>query len=499
MARTSKTKIRGGSGEQSDRMSRALEAGTAGRQRAHEALLETKRAGQRDITQAALQVGQLAEQGESRQQRGAIAGRQAGIADKGQALQERGQDIDAADRGIEGTPPVEEYLDKPEPEEQPTEEQPTEEQPPAAPGGADPQGVPSMRADEIERLRAQAEKPLEYTGSSGYQDVQGPRMSKRRQTREQRSDLMAQQQLELNEQRLAKGAYDYERSISMPPGPKRDAAQLSAMEAQEKAIGQSQEFIGKVMSDDIDFDAEKIAKSFPENPDMARMVASGEVDKGRVVQFLRARLGSQQLTYMATSGQWPPHYDATNPVMRQFTTRMQETAASFRAHGNLMAPHMREQGDPFDQAAGARDQNMLQGAWQGIRTPDERNEFLTKTTARLMMESERYRSQMEVIAKASGTMDRIGELEQSNMQKDQTIAELVKRLEAVGAPPETEMRQGMDEQGNPVGSEVKVKKHGPEDEARVKAMQDEDQRTQGQQNRPIQGPGALKYGGGWSG
>lgn len=468
MARTSKTRIRGGSGEQSERMSRALEAGTAGRQRAHEAYLEQARSGSRDITNAALQVGQLAEQGESRQQRGDIAAR-------GQALQERGQDIEAADKGIEGTPPVESYLDKRKAKTEADMAQ-GEQQPPAAPGGAGPGPLPS---EEIERLRAQAEKPMEYTGTQGYQST-GPRKSASRLAREAQENRLIEQRIELNDQRLAKGAFDYQQAQAQPPGEKRDEAQKIALNGMEKAITESQDLINQVMRGELT--PEMVAKSFPDNENLA----SGEVDQGRIVQFLRTRLGNQQVAYMASSGKMPPGYDPSNPVIRQYNARFNEVAASFRQMGNLTGVDL-TQGDAFDQATAQQEGGALAGAWQGIKSVDERNDFLRKTTAQIMVEAERYKVDQSRMLKASGFQEQMA-------QKDSTIAEMQgiidrqnERLALLGANVDenvqTEMRQGRDEQGNPVTPPVEVKRAGPADERRVKAMQDEDQRARDTRRR----------------
>ena len=443
----------------------------AGRQRAHEAYLDTARQGRQDITNAGLQIGQLAEMGEARQQRGRIADKSAEIAERGQVIQERGQDIQAADRGIVGTPSVEEMQQRQqqgEGEQQPTGE---EQQPPAAPGGAGPGPLPD---DEIARLREQAEKPLEYTGRQGYSPQgPGPRKSQARLRREGQEARILEQQIELNDQRLAKNAFDLERSQAMPPSERKDEAQKIALQGMDRAITDSQDTINKVMSGEIL--PEQVAAAFPDN----EQLAAGEVDQARAVQFLRGRLGSQQLAYMASSGKMPPGYDPSNPVIRQFNQRFNEVAASFRQTGQLTGMDMR-QGDAFDQATAQQEGGALAMSWQGIRSVDERNDFLRKTTAQIMIEAEQYKAAQGRMLKASGFQQQLSERDRTIQEQQAIIDRQNERLALLGAnvdaAPQTEMRQGLDEQGRPVTEPVEVKKFGPEDERRVKAMQDENER-----------------------
>jgi len=470
MARTSKTRIGAEQGERARAMREAAATGSAAVQRAHESKIASEQAGQEQITRTGMQAGQLYEEGARRQEQAkqAEADREvrSRIAEGEFNLAERESRIRAADAGIEGVEKLQNPLEQ---RKQKLQAEMDQGNPPAAPGGAGPGPLPS---EDAQRLQQQTGKDLEYTGRGGYQSTQGPggiRRSGERTQREAREARLLEQKIELNDLKLAEGGMKYQEAQAKG----NDQERLAALKSMSDSIDESQELINKLMSGEIT--PEAIAETYSDNPSFE----GGQVDKKRAAQFLRTRLGQQQVSFMAASGQLPPGYDPDNPVIKKFNENYQNVAASFRSLGQLASTGLGAQGSAFQQASqeyGQGEQgSAIQQSWQGIRTIQERNEFLRQTTAQIMLEAERYRAQQQFLMKAGGFQEQLSQRDQKIAQQQQFIQQLQEQVQLLGGGgeqrPETEMRQGMNEQGEPVTEPVRVKKFGPQDEQRVKEMQ----------------------------
>jgi hypothetical protein len=494
--------------KQSQTMIQAAESGMAGRQRAHEALLNTEAQGRRDITNAAVQIGGLAEEGERRQMQERESQADRGVRTDIASAEIEGRNIDrqveAADKGIEGVGtvpnPFEERKRRTEAEmARGAEQTGAAEQPPAAPGGGG--GIGQLPPDQAQRMADQAGKPMEYTGASGYQSTQGPRRSQRRITQEAQQARIVEQQITLNDQRIAKGAFDYKQAQLQPPGEKRDQMSEAAMENLNKGLIRTEEFINEVMKGSIN--AGDVARAHPQNPQMAELAQSGAADtpegKARVVQFLRGQLGHQQISYMAASGKMPPGYDPSNPVIRKFNERFNEVAASFRQTNSLTGMDMR-QGDAFDQATAQQEGGALAGAWQGIKSVEERNDFLRKTTAQIMVEAEKYRVDQAAVMKAAGWAEKEQQYLQTIQQKDMEIEQL-RRTNAIatgGQPGEdvggpTSAQRGETETKNVDGRQVEVLR--PDVAAKRAGNREQQRKDEGERRRGLpEGYGTYRGG-----
>jgi len=505
--------------KQSQVMVDAADRGMRGRQQAHDSLMQADQQGRRDATNAAVQIGGLAEQGEARQlsEREAEKNRQAqggqrefqsaeaeaerkwrssenekqravtesmaeedrkvrsDIAQDDFTLKSRGQDIDAADRGIEGTSQVESERAKRTREEMDRGAQQTGAAPPGGQGKVGP-----ISQEDGQRLGDQIGKPMEYTGS-GYQSQNpqgGPRKSGARLEREGREARLQQQQIELNNQKLYMNAFDYKKKAAEPPSEKRDLYLADNLKAMSSSIEKTREMLGDVVNDEIDFN--DVAAAYADNPQIKAATDSGTMTKARVVEFVRAQVGTQQLTYMAASGHMPPGYDPTNPVIRKFNERMVEVAAVFRGS----QPMDTSQGDAFDQAWEGRKSEVKSQAvqWMGIKTPEERDQFLRKLTANVMMEADAYRGQQTAALKASGWVEKFqglqAERDEALQRADMEAARADRAEQQLGllGSPQTEMRQGMDAEGNPATPPTKVKTADSRDRNRVQGMQDDNER-----------------------
>lgn len=473
---------RGEKQRQSETMIQAAKSGMEGRQRAHESLIAQEAQGRRDMTQAAVQVGGLAEEGERRQlqKEQGDADRQVrtDIAEDNFKLNERGQRIQAADAGLEGLEPMESERAKRTREEMDRGAAQTggfEQNPPAAPGGGG--GIGAITPEESARLQKQTGRSdLEYTGG-GYeaQGPQGIRKSGARLAREEREVRLQEQQIELNAQKLQMNALEHKRALAKPPGEERDRSLKETLGAMTSAIEFTQEEISKVITGETDWNA--VADAYATNPQIAQAKESGQLDKARVIEMMRTQLGTQQLTFMATSGEMPPGYDPSNPVIRQFNVRFNEVAAAFRG----TKPMDVSQGDAFDQAWGQQEQKSLAGEWVGIRSVEERNNFLRRVTANVMVEADRYRMEQKAQLKASGFQEELAQRDATIAQQSSLIEQLQQQVQILGGQgegrPQTEMRQGMDEEGNPATPPTKVQKFGPRDEERVRKMQDDNERS----------------------
>jgi len=460
--------------KQSQVMIQAAESGMAGRQRAHEAMLNAEAQGRRGTIDAAMQLGSLAEQGERRKLQEDQGNKDRVVREDIASAEIQGRNLDrqvnAADKGIENVGTVEDPIAKRRAATEAemargAEQTGAAEQPPAAPGGAGPGPLPP---DQAQRMADQASKPMEYTGPGGYQGSPqgGPRLSKKRITQERQQARIVEQQIELNDLRLAKGNFDYQQAQLHPPGEKRDQMSEAAMENLNKGIIRQEEFINQVMKGEIG--ADMVAGAHPENPQMAELVASGNANspegKARVVQFLRGQLGHQQVNYMASTGKMPPGYDPSNPVIRKYNERFNEVAASFRQTSGLTGVINPEDGlDAFEQAAMQQEGGALAGAWQGIKSVEERNDFLRKTTAQIMVEAEKYRVDQAAVMKAAGWAEKEGEYLKTIAQKDMEIEQLRKTNaiatggqpgEDVGGP--TSAQRGETETKNVDGRQVEV-------------------------------------------
>lgn len=126
MARTSKTRIGGESGEQAERQIRAAESGAALKQRAHESLMQQETEGRRELLQGATAIGEMSERkkareqqetqfskemalrkeqlGEQSKQAGAERAQQREIETGRQALSQQELDLRAAEKGYDRKP-----------------------------------------------------------------------------------------------------------------------------------------------------------------------------------------------------------------------------------------------------------------------------------------------------------------------------------------------------------------------------------------------------------
>jgi hypothetical protein len=154
---------------------------------------------------------------------------------------------------------------------------------------------------------------------------------------------------------------------------------------------------------------------------------------------------------MQSTGELPPYWgDPTSPTVKKYNSMAPMIAASLDKAGAMFA------GPPGSAMAEATGDEMtqLRRAWMGFVSDEDKQRFIRRTTARIMVEAEE-------IQRARGTMVQASGLQQKIQEQDQTIQMLQQQLEAMRAEPG---RQYAPEEGAEPGQGVEVPRTGVEGE-----------------------------------
>lgn len=459
MARRGKTVIGERDLAQSAQMMRAQEAGTAARQRATEGLTRQHEAG----LQQGLQAGQAASRAlgsdlERKQHREIATGQQ--------ALEQQSLDLRAQAQGAQRTedaptaPLVDEAQQAKQGQEQPPQQE-QEQEPQSREAGLGAAGGPSIHhqlpsLEEQKRAMEQAQTPVEKPGGRSFI----PSAEGRQETAYRQAAGMGAVKAKIDNAKanMLNAQANYARATSRG-GTQGAEGQAKAVASMVKSMETSKGLINDVMSGKVRH--HEVAAAFADNPDMQQAATSaGPEGKAAVVRLLRSRLGSEQVSYMATTGLQPPDYDPDNPVTQRFNARFSEVAASFRSMQQEGTVSFDQPGvDAFEQAGQGQDRPMLSESWRGIKDYDSRNRFLRKVTARIMIEAGKLQSQSRGIAKASGAQQQISDLTGMVAERDAALQEYQQMF---GQRPserprtEKETRYGTGPGGERVGGPVEV-------------------------------------------
>lgn len=298
MARTSKTKIGGGEGEQSDRMIRAAASGAEARSQAHGQLLNQYRAGADQANQTAQIAGQVIGQGEDRAQ-------QASQFDRSMRQRESETDLDAAKAGFErgGQEPQDSRAAKLEAEMQKGEGQPK---------------IGALDSESQDRLKSQTEQGLEMDSHGRWRPT-AERKSMQERT-QRREDFQA------DTERIR--AMAYKDQIGLQAQKAYAAGDMEGYDekAKESAsyANSSQKLYDRIKNGEIndeDWSAiEKTAKG-SEDADPSLMEAIKGRDSGdRLLAHLRSRIQHDAITSIMRTGGAEEFLkiDWTMPKMREF-------------------------------------------------------------------------------------------------------------------------------------------------------------------------------------
>lgn len=349
MARRAKTVIGKGEREQARLMMGAAESGTAARQRATEGLTKQSSTNFQQGMQIARLGAETAQRFEEQKQRGEIAGaeleQRGKIATGQQMLAKRGQEFQEGQAGMERTPGGEELpliadertrrleaeMDKGTAGEQP---------------GAAPMGETSPRTpDEVQRLQAQGQKPVEIGGAGAAQPgMQGQepggklRQSEMGKSRERREWYEAETRRIAAQGRTAQRQEKYFRAEIAG---KKEAQKIirSEMDAE---LEQQSKLLTRVMNNKStasDFTTlMKWAKDekMDLNPDQGMLM--GIIENGaktgfgpeepeeiaRLQGFIKGYMDKDGMMYAATIGQLPDTIDYAGKLMGQYRAAQEE-------------------------------------------------------------------------------------------------------------------------------------------------------------------------------
>lgn len=438
MARRGKTKIGGGSQEQSRTMMAAKESGFDRQQAAHRDLMAQRESGKRYTTELARQVGsdfteqqRYTEQQEFRekqatgeqalgQQRIDLAAEQSGVQRSGdaptapllddrkqqlQAEMQQGSGMDEAAQAQAATPP---------------------------PGALPPEQQQNLQ-DQVTKGAALAGRSFVPTEEGAAAQRQGAAFKAAEVT----------SKLKNADANFMNAQANYARALNVggEAGQKQREASAKVM---LKKMDESRELItnlqlGKARPMDV-------AAAYADgNSNMQEILDRQGMDPGdgpRVIQFLRGRIGQQGLRYMATTGMQAPGLEPDNPVMRRYNQRFNEVAGAFRTlQQNQQLGAIPSQAPAFEQAAGGQQLGALSRAWQGIKNYDDRNSFLTQVTAQTMLEAEAIRSAQRMDPIASGRREREQSLMAENQQLRQQVQQFSQLLGAGGGGGPSQQQQ----------------------------------------------------------
>lgn len=330
MARTSKTVIGGGEGEQSDRMMRAESSGQDARQRAHEGLMNQSARGQAQAQQMAESAASQVGQGEQmKQQQGQFDARMA--EDKHQfdvqtAQRDEQTDLEAAKSGLERTG------------SSPKNDRATKLAQEMERGSSQTSSIGPLDQGAQERLKGQGEKPMELQG--------------RWQPNEERKQQARRQNFEADTARMRA---ETERDEL---GQRYQAARLKQNREEMAATAAT---LSKPINADVEkFDRLMNSGKEPRASDWTDLAeyakGSEEVDPSlmadikkqdfspRVQQFLRSHISKEAIKYIIRTGETSNlKIDWASPKMRAFTEEF--------AYANSQAKQM---GPEFSQFAGIK-------------------------------------------------------------------------------------------------------------------------------------------------
>lgn len=395
-----------GSKKQSELMIRAAQGGATQKQRAAENLQRQQESGQRYGLAAAQTFGNLTERGEQRKQQGkqfdaSMEERQHQF-DVTSDQRTRGQEFQEAQAGFERT-------DKPMSSREQRLAQQMDE------GGK----VGPMEPDAQERLKGQAEQQMQADGATGpyrQTEVGEQRMAiARSQTA---ASLMNAQANMVNAQANAARAMRL-------GGEKGTAAMVKATDGFESSIARVRDLQDKVLLDKVP--GRDALQYFADNPDVEKYLKSEDPNNkqasaGRAAQLLRTVEGTMGLHKMASTGMAPDNWDPTNPVLKKFSEMAQTVQASMRSAE--MASAAMGMGSPF-----------------GIQSVEEKNRFLRKTTANIILRQQEFQR----MAPALGKDRQIAELGQRVQDLEAQMA--AQGMQIPGQQVEKEDRYGRDESG----------------------------------------------------
>lgn len=424
MARRSKTKIGGGSQEQSRTMMQAAESGHDRQAQAHRDLMAQRESGKRYTTQLSQQAGasitesqRYNEQQEFKEK--ATTGEH--------AFAQQRLDLQAEQQGKQRSAdaPTSPLLDDRQKRLQSEMQQgggaqggsPATSAGQAAQMQAGQEPNPgAMPQEQQQNLAAQVSKPASLPGGRSFVDTPQGAAAGRQQAAVKAAQTTTQ--LQNAEANLLNAKANYSRATGQggEEGIKRreaaDKVMMKSMQTTRDIITQVQ--TGKV-------DPLTIAQAHMDNPNMKELAegGGGPESRTRAVQFLRGQLGMQGIGYASTTGRMPPGMEPDNPIVQRFNNRFGEVATAFQTMQQSSQMQMQSQAPAFQQAAQEQPMAALAQAWQGISSYEDRNEFLTKVTARTMIDAEQIRRAQKMAPAASGSRQRIQSLQQQNMQLQQ--------------------------------------------------------------------------------
>lgn len=299
MARTSKTKIGGGSGEQSERMMRAAEGGEQAVQRAHEGLVRTQQVGAQQTMQGAGMAADIVGAGEQRMQQ--------------REQFDRSISLDAAKHGLEEQEPgsraaqVEAEMAK------------GEQQPKLGPLGP----------NEQQNLADQGEEKLEMDSNGRWRPTKEAKAAGERKARREDFEADTERLRVMNDkQRIADSA---QRALA-----EGDEETYEAFAKQRASYPNSrQDQFDRMMNDDPNdtdwADLEKRAKEISAIDPTALADVKAKNWSPRVKEMSRALIGKESLDAILDSkgNTSALKIDWTNPKMQEFEDQRKYIAMQF--------------------------------------------------------------------------------------------------------------------------------------------------------------------------
>jgi len=369
MARRAKTVIGKGEREQARLMMQAEESGTAARQRATQGLTRQQEVGFQQGTQIARLGAETAQRFAEQEQRGEIAGaeleQRGKIATGQQMLQQRGQEFQESQAGMERTPGGEEL---PLIQDERTRRLEAEMAKGTAEAGAavPPMGEVSPRApEEVARLQAQGRKPVEIGGAGPVQPgMQGPpqepggklQLSEIGERRETRADYEAETRRIAAQGRIASRQNKY---LQAEIAGKKEAQKI-IRDGMDVELEQQSDLLTRIMNNKpsaTDFTTltkwakKKKMEDSPGGADLMEILAQGSksgfgpVDPGqrtRLQGFIKGYMDESGMQYAATIGQLPDTIDHAGQIMGQYraaqeeiTTWMQQLGPRFQNYNGI--------------------------------------------------------------------------------------------------------------------------------------------------------------------
>jgi len=276
-----------------------------------------------------------------------------------------------------------------------------------------------------------AQTPLETTRPGQVRPTQAAKEAQAFQRRGEAQERQLSQAKVAVDMRNADANFRNAEARYMDAQTKGAEQRLKQEEAAKEEMRTGMEFTRKMITDltNRDISPSRVALAFADNSDIQQAMESGDETtlQGAIARLLNNKLAMQNIRWAAVTGEALPDY-GTGDLYQRFNMRQMEMTAAFRSNGVLTATAGQDPtlSKPFRGAArqqGAGLGGEQRQAWAGIRSFEEKEQFIRRATARAMMAADAISREARAQMESTGMADALAQANQRAALAEAAVAD----------------------------------------------------------------------------